>query len=107
MRRGREKPNYAALGRAIRYLGRYRSLAARAYLFLLLSTGAMLLVPQVVQQVIDGIIGGLIAAGQRQPGAIEAAEQGLYFAAILIALIAVARGLFAFEIGRASCRERV
>ncbi|HET7768295.1 MAG TPA: ABC transporter ATP-binding protein [Chloroflexota bacterium] len=105
MRRRREKPNYAALGRAVRYLGRYRALAARAYLFLFLSTGAMLLVPQVIQQVIDGIVGGLVAAAQRQPGAVEAAEQGLYWSAALIALFALSRGLFAFA--QAFTSERV
>jgi ATP-binding cassette, subfamily B, multidrug efflux pump len=105
IRRGREKPNYAALGRAVRYLGRYRSLAARAYLFLFLSTGAMLLVPQVIQQVIDGIVGGLIAAAQRQPGAIESAERGLCWSAVFIALFALARGLFAFA--QAFTSERV
>ena len=99
MRGRRERPNFAALGRAIRYLGRYRALAGRAYLFLLLSTGAMLLVPQVVQNVIDSIVTGVT---QRAP---QAAEQALYTSALLIGLFAVARALFAYS--QAFTSERV
>ncbi|HEU5315523.1 MAG TPA: ABC transporter ATP-binding protein [Chloroflexota bacterium] len=97
--RPREKPNFAALGRAIRYLARYRGLAARAYFFLLVSTGAMLLVPQVIQNVIDAIVNGV---RQADP---DAAARTLYFSAGLIVLFAIARGLFAFS--QAYTSERV
>jgi ATP-binding cassette subfamily B protein len=97
--RGRERPNFAALGRAIRYLARYRGLAARAYLFLLVSTGAMLLVPQVIQNVIDAIVAGV---RQTDP---DAAAQTLYSSAVLIVLFAIARGVFAFS--QAYTSERV
>ena len=86
----REKPNFAALGRAMRYVGRYRGIATLAYLALFVSTAAQLMVPQIVQVVVDTVAqsrGGAITAG---------AEQALLFAGALIVLFAVARGLFAF-----------
>src|SRR5262245_41122725 len=52
---GRPKPNFAVLGRAIRYTGRYRGLAVIAYGALLIATAAQLMVPQLVQNIIDTI----------------------------------------------------
>ena len=43
----------SGLGRAIRYLGHYKKYAILAYLFLFISTGAMLMVPQLMQRIID------------------------------------------------------
>lgn len=107
----------APLGRAIRYLGHYRGTAAAAYFFLFLSTGAMLVVPQLVQNIIDAITNGFIA-GQvsKVPAAFQSAvlqklgwtaeqlasnqtgaETALITAGVLILVFAVARGLFAFS----------
>ncbi|HEV8635590.1 MAG TPA: ABC transporter transmembrane domain-containing protein, partial [Chloroflexota bacterium] len=85
----RERPNLAALGRAIRYLARYRGLAALAYLSLLLSVAAQLMVPQLVQWIVDAVAG---AAN----GAAPDAERAIVPAGLLILLFALARGLFAF-----------
>ena len=86
----REKPNFAALGRAMRYVGRYRGIAALAYLALFVSTAAQLVVPQVVQVVIDTV-------ARSRSGVVDSgAEQALLFAGAPIVLFAVARGLFAF-----------
>ena len=57
----RPRMNFAGLGRAIRYLGHYKGLAGRAYLFLFIATGAMLMVPQMVQNIIDSVTNGYIA----------------------------------------------
>ncbi len=107
----------APLGRAIRYLGRYRGIAAAAYLFLFLSTGAMLMVPQLVQNIIDAITNGYMAAQVlKVPVAFQGtvleklgwtaeqlaanqngAETALLTAGGLILVFAVVRGLFAFS----------
>jgi ATP-binding cassette, subfamily B, multidrug efflux pump len=49
------------LGRAMRYLGRYRPTTILAYVSLLISIGAQLVVPQLVQNVIDAVTQGLVA----------------------------------------------
>jgi ATP-binding cassette subfamily B multidrug efflux pump len=49
------------LPRAIRYLGRYKALAALPYLFLLISTASQLMVPRLVRSVIDAVTQGVIA----------------------------------------------
>ncbi len=112
----RERPNFAALGRAIRYLGHYRRLALTAYLFLFVSSAAQLMVPQLVQNIIDAVTRGFTA--QRiaalpppaQPQALAAlgwsadqftryatgGERALFTAGLLILVFAVARGCFAF-----------
>ena len=56
-----QRMSFAGLGRAIRYLGHYKSLAAQAYIFLLIGTGAILMVPQMVQSIIDAVTNGYIA----------------------------------------------
>ncbi|RLT36802.1 MAG: ABC transporter ATP-binding protein [Chloroflexi bacterium] len=114
---GRPKPSFRDLGRAIRYLGHYRRMAIFAYLFLFISTGAQLMVPQLVQNVLDAVTNGMIA---QQIGAVPAsflpavlerlgwsAEQfdtfanrpeiALYWALLFIVVFAVARGAFAFS----------
>ncbi len=50
-----------AMGRAIRYLGRYRRQAAMPYLFLVIATLAQLAVPKLVGNIIDAITQGSLA----------------------------------------------
>ena len=107
----------AGLGRAIRYLGRYKRAVLLAYASLLVSTGAMLMVPQLVQNIIDAVTNGLIAGRLStvpiafQPQALkllgwtaekfaryqDGAENALLWAAGLIVVFAVIRGAFAFS----------
>ncbi len=107
----------AGLGRAIRYLGRYKRAVLLAYASLLVSTGAMLMVPQLVQNIIDAVTNGLIAGRLStvpvafQPQALKllgwtaekfaryqnGAESALLWAGGLIVVFAVIRGAFAFS----------
>ncbi len=113
----RQRPNMAALGRAIRYLTHYKKIALVAYLSLFVSTAAMLMVPQLVQNIIDSVTNGFIAQqisaippnvrslalqklgwtpaqlNQYQNGA----EQALLYSGLLILLFSITRGLFAFS----------
>ncbi len=50
-----------AMGRAIRYLSRYRRQAALPYLFLIIATLSQLAVPRMVRNVIDAVTGGVLA----------------------------------------------
>jgi len=111
-----DMPAKGGLGRAIKYLGNYKRLTALAYLFLFISTGAQLAVPQLVQNILDAVTNGAIA---RQLASVPAAflttalqrlgwtteqlttyrdsgEQVLINALVLIVAFAVMRGLFAF-----------
>ena len=110
------RPGFKNLGRAIAYLGRYRGVAIAAYAALLLSIGAQLLVPQLVQNILDAVVRGMLAHQLAQaPAAIQAAALSqagmsaaelqailanpltpLYWAIALILVMAVVRGLFAF-----------
>ena len=106
----------SGLGRAIGYLGHYKKYAFWAYLFLFISTGAMLTVPQLIQNIINAVTNGVIA---QKLGAIPAAflpaalktmnwkmEQYLRYrdgavnamvsAGLLILMFAITRGLFAY-----------
>ena len=107
----------AGLGRAIRYLGRYKRAAILAYASLLVSTGAMLMVPQLVQNIIDSVTNGLTAGRLSEvpaafrPQALEllgwtaekfaryqdGAESALLWAGGLIVVFAVIRGAFSFS----------
>jgi ATP-binding cassette, subfamily B, multidrug efflux pump len=111
------RPNFATLGRAIRYLGGYKRLTILAYTFLFVSTAAQLMVPQLVQNIIDAVTHGLTAQrliglpAPAQAAALQAlgwtpaqlaafqggAEKALYTAGLLIIAFATARGLFAFS----------
>ncbi len=112
----RGRPDFAALGRAIRYLGHYKRLALLAYAFLFLATGAMLMVPQLVQNMLDAVTNGFIAAklAALPSGALSSALKALNWtpatltqyqnaepllirAGLLILLFAVMRALFAFS----------
>lgn len=89
--------SFSDLGRAIGYLGRYRRVAFYAYGALLLSIGAQLMVPLMIQNILNAVTTGL---AQQQSGVVElarqAAERALYWALGLTLLFAVIRGLFAF-----------
>ncbi len=50
------RPDLRILGRAIRYLGRYRWIAFLAYGSLVVATGAQLMVPQLIQSIIDTVV---------------------------------------------------
>src|SRR5688572_19369094 len=56
----RERPSFKNLGRAIRFLGHYRNITIMAYVALFLSTGAQLMVPQMVQNILDSITHGMV-----------------------------------------------
>src|SRR5438874_7542674 len=90
----RERPNFAALGRAMRYLGRNKRLAALAYASLLVSSAAQLAVPQLVQSIVD-----TVARVATNPASANAgdAQRALLVAGGLIVLFALARGMFAFS----------
>jgi ATP-binding cassette subfamily B protein len=88
------------LGRGLGYVGHYRGIAAVAVVALIVSIGAQLMVPQMVQNILDAVAYGMEvqstpAAGG--PAQIEAAVyQALLWSAFLIGAFAVARGVFAF-----------
>ncbi len=112
----RERPSFKTLGRAVGYLGHYRNITILAYAALLLSTSAQLMVPQMVQNILDAITHGLVAqqlAGAPADAQVAAAAKvgmspeqfqqtlanpytALYWALGLILMFAVIRGLFAF-----------
>ena len=116
---GSPRPSLAQLGRAIRYLGHYRRITAIAYVALLISIAAQLMVPQVLQTILDAITNGITAQkiaavpAAVQPQALKAlgwsaeqftrfsigAETALISAGLLIVAFAVARALFAFAQG--------
>src|SRR5512137_1725187 len=107
----------AGLGRAIRYLGHYRKMTLAAYAALLVSVGAQLMVPQLVQRILDAITRGVTAAqlaqvpAAFQPKALQAlgwtpeqfalystgAETALITAGLLIVAFAVMRAFFSFS----------
>jgi ATP-binding cassette subfamily B protein len=110
------RPGFQKLGRAIRFLGHYRGVTAAAYIALFLSTGAQLMVPQILQNILDAVTRGMIAQQVSQaPAEVQAtllAQAGLtaaeleqtlsnplaplYWAIGLILVLAVVRGFFAF-----------
>lgn len=94
----RERGSFKHLGRAIRYLGRYRRTAAIAYISLFLSTAAQLVVPQMVQNILDAVGGGATAIQNGADPLLTraAAETALFWAIALTLVFAVIRGLFAF-----------
>ena len=57
----RERPSFKNLFRSIRFLGHYRNITLYAYAALLLSTVAQLLVPQMVQNILDAITHVMLA----------------------------------------------
>ncbi len=113
------KPKLSPKGlmRALRYLWHYRVDAGLAYATLLLATAAQLLVPQMVQNMIDAVTNGLMAyrvlgmpaAAQGQiaqklgltleqlAANQSGAENALFLGAGLIVVFAVVQGLFTFS----------
>jgi ATP-binding cassette subfamily B multidrug efflux pump len=109
----------AGLGRAIRYLGHYWKTAAVAYVALFVSVAALLVVPQLVQRIIDAVSNGAIAQQiAKAPVAYQAmalkaldwtaaqlakylasSEQAVISAALLIIAFAMASGVAAFVQG--------
>ncbi len=118
--RGRGSMNRGALGRAIRYLGRYRGQALLPYVFLVIAVLSQLAVPKLLGSLIDSITGGVIAQNvvpnldsvpqQFLPLLFEQlgytaeelanlytnAERMLITAAVAIVIFAAVRGFFAF-----------
>jgi ATP-binding cassette subfamily B protein len=103
------------LGRAIRYLGHYRRTTIIAYVSLVISLGAQLMVPQMVQRILDAVARGAVAnqIGAAPPGvqeemlrqsgmtmeqitSLSSPESALIWAVVLILLFALARGIFSF-----------
>ncbi len=104
------------LGLAIRYLGRYKTTTTLAYAALFISIGAQLVVPQLVQNVLDAVTNSVFArqildlpetaraeALEALPLSVEelteravGAEGPIYWAMVFIVVFSLARGLFAF-----------
>ena len=123
-RPGRDRPggppgrggSLKELGRAIGYLGRYRSATTLAYASLFISIGAQLVVPQLVQNILDAVTESVFArqilalSKSAQAAALESlpyslqeltqqafsAEAPIFWAMVFIVVFSLARGLFAF-----------
>lgn len=105
-----------SLGRALRYLGKYPRLTIGATVALIIATAAQLVVPQLLQQIIDTIISaatnqGILnlppnaqAIAAQQLGLdltsaqtnLDGAPRAILSAGLIIILFAIARGLFSF-----------
>lgn len=107
-----ERPDLRILGRAIRYVGRYRWIAILAYGSLIVATGAQLMVPQMMQTILDTVVQSLAAtqvlalpanaqslAAQKLGNTI--AELQAAQAGATAALVTVGIGIFGFAILRA------
>jgi ATP-binding cassette subfamily B multidrug efflux pump len=119
-KRGATGPKNGGIGRAIRYLGRYRRNAILPYLFMIIATLAQLAVPRMVRNIIDAVTRGVLASAivpklDGMPASLLAAmlekldttvdqlrydaENGvrlLVTAVIAIVIFSVLRGVFAF-----------
>ncbi|MGL4649592.1 MAG: ABC transporter transmembrane domain-containing protein, partial [Caldilineaceae bacterium] len=103
------------LGRAIRYMGNYRRATIIAYVSLIISLVAQLMVPQLVQRILDSVANGAAARQlatappavqeeilrqtgmtMEQVNSMGNPEIVLLWSVALIMLFAVARGLFSF-----------
>lgn len=97
--RGGPKPDLRYLLRAIRYVGHYRRLAIFAYSSLFFATAAQLMVPQLVQSIIDTVVRAVGAV--QQPGNVQAAQSGatnaILFAMLAILAFAIVRAVFSFS----------
>src|SRR5438874_18575 len=102
-----ERPNFRMLWRAIRYVGRYRDLAVLAYGSLFLATAAQLMVPQLLQAIIDTLVGG--SSGAQLAGISQTISQlpavhGNAVSALIVSMLAiltfaVIRAVFSFGQG--------
>jgi ATP-binding cassette subfamily B multidrug efflux pump len=104
------------LSRSLSYVGHYPKVAIVAVVALLLATGAQLMVPILIQNIIDAIVNSatvsavlnLPPAGQETAAAemgttvselqiaLDGAPQALIWAGIVVILFAITRGIFAF-----------
>ncbi|MDE0142612.1 MAG: ABC transporter ATP-binding protein [Caldilineaceae bacterium] len=104
------------LARSFRYLGRYRLVTTLAYASLFISIAAQLVVPQLVQNVLDAVTESVFArqilalpeaeraeALETLPLSVDqlteravSAEGPIYWAMVFIVVFSLARGLFAF-----------
>ncbi|WP_129629765.1 ABC transporter ATP-binding protein [Candidatus Oscillochloris fontis] len=80
-----------ALLRAIGYLGGHRRNVVITYTTLAIATFAQLMVPQLVQNMIDAVTESLAPNAD-----LAAGERAVWYAALLILLFAIIRGLFSF-----------
>ncbi len=91
---------FSQLGRALAYLRQYRKTAGVAVGALLISIAAQLLVPQMIQNILDAVAQGLALqqneAVDARALAMDAAMRALTWSIGLIVLFALARGIFAF-----------
>lgn len=105
--RGQQKPNYRMLGRAVAYIPRYQNIAMLAYGSLFIATAAQLMVPQLIQSIIDTLVagftgtqpGGLAETILQLPSVHGRPTQGLVVAMVAIAMFAAMRAVFAFGQG--------
>jgi len=88
------RPNLRNLGRALGYLNHYRRIALAAAVALLISIGAQLMVPQMLQVILDAVTRGMAQTGQT--GVSPEIGRALLGGVALILLFATARGAFAF-----------
>jgi ATP-binding cassette subfamily B multidrug efflux pump len=118
-RQKRDKMNregFKNLRRSLSYWGHYRQVGIIAYVALFISTGAQLMVPWLVRNIIDHVTNGVLAntilalpvqvqsqAAARQGTTLDqlrldasGAEEAILAAGIAIAVFAVSRGLFSF-----------
>ncbi|MDO9300644.1 MAG: ABC transporter ATP-binding protein [Anaerolineales bacterium] len=58
----RERKSFKGIGRAIKYLTRYKSQALLPYLFLIIATLSQLAVPRMIRNVIDAVTSGFLAS---------------------------------------------
>jgi len=90
---------FKQLGRAFGYMSNYRNTAIVAVVALLISIAAQLLVPQMIQNILDAVARGM---GIEQGGAtvsdpvIAEITQVLIWSVVWIILFAITRGIFAF-----------
>jgi ATP-binding cassette subfamily B protein len=112
----KKKTSFKPLLRSMRYVGHYKSTALIAVVALFISIGAQLMVPQMVQNILDAVTQGLtmqnvasLAADARGDALAKAGftlaqfqkflgapERAIYTGMALILVFAVARGAFAF-----------
>ncbi|HLH74753.1 MAG TPA: ABC transporter ATP-binding protein, partial [Chloroflexota bacterium] len=104
---GQARPNFKMLGRALSYIPRYRNIAFLAYGSLFVATAAQLMVPQLIQSIIDTLVAGFTGTAPdglantilHLPSVHGRATQGLIVAMLAIALFAAMRAIFAFGQG--------
>lgn len=98
-RRGGARAGLRNLGRALRFVFRHRRVALIATVSLFLSIGAQLMVPQMVQNILDAVTHGLTlqqTGGATEPAALAAVQQAMVWSFLLILAFGVMRGAFAF-----------